>query len=342
MSSILANPDKHHDVHMGVSDGGLNFRCQDCHKTRNHMISGRSISVAAVEGDLSCEYCHTDRPHIGSELIDHHLNQHTKHVACQTCHIPVYSKSNPTKIFWDWSTAGQDTRQPKDKYGKPTYAKKKGTFKWKEAVKPTYRWYNGTVKRYILGDRINENGVTELTQPVGAITDPASRIYPFKVHRGKQISDAVYKYLIAPQLWGGYWEHWDWDKASREGMKSAGLDYSGEYEFVDTTMYWGLTHEVVPKEQALSCSECHASLAKAPYCGRCHQERPDVSFKDLVQKGVDFKFWAAMGRDVEELIGKTNYIDYQALGYEGDPIESGGRFNKLGLGVAHLEMTKDK
>ena len=339
MSSMLAKPTKDHDVHMGVADGGLDFRCQDCHKTRNHMISGRSISVAAVEGDLSCEYCHTDRPHIGSELIDHHLNKHTQHVACQTCHIPVYSKSNPTKVFWDWSTAGQDCNIPKDKYGKPTYAKKKGTFKWKEAVKPSYQWYNGTVKRYLLGDRINGNGMTDLTRPVGDINDPASRIYPFKVHKGRQISDAVYKYLIAPQLWGGYWKHWDWDKAARDGMKSAGLAYSGKYEFVDTTMYWGLTHEVVPKEQALSCAECHASLAKAPYCGKCHRERPDVSFKDLVHKGVDFKSLAEMGRDVAELIGKTNYIDYEALGYEGDPIEAGGRFDKLGLSVAHSRMS---
>jgi octaheme c-type cytochrome (tetrathionate reductase family) len=339
MSSMLARPAKDHDVHMGVADGGLDFRCQDCHKTRNHMISGRSISVAAVEGDLSCEYCHTDRPHIGSELIDHHLNKHTLHVACQTCHIPVYSKSNPTKIFWDWSTAGQDCKLSKDKYGKPVYDKKKGTFKWKEAVKPTYQWYNGTVKRYILGDRINENGMTDLTRPVGDIKDPASRIYPFKVHKGKQISDAVYKYLIAPQLWEGYWKHWDWDKASRDGMMSAGLAYSGKYEFVDTTMYWGLTHEVVPKEQALSCAECHASLSKAPYCGKCHQERADVSFKDLVHKGVDFKFLAERGRDVAELIGKTNYIDYKALGYKDDPIVTGGRFDKLGLGVARIGIS---
>ena len=337
MSSMLAKPDRNHDVHMGVGEGGQNFRCQDCHKTRNHMISGRSISVAAVEGDLSCEYCHTDRPHIGSELIDHHLNKHTRHVACQTCHIPVYSKGNPTKIFWDWSTAGQDREQTKDKYGKPTYAKKKGSFQWKEAVKPTYKWYNGTVKRYLLGDRINENGVTELTTPVGSFDDPSARIYPFKVHKGKQISDAVYKYLIAPKLWGGYWKHWDWDEASQEGMKAAGLAYSGKYEFVKTTMYWGLTHEVVPKEQALSCAECHASLAKAPYCGRCHQERPEVSFKDLVHKGIDFKRLAETGRDVTDLIGKTNYIDYKALGYAGDPIETGSRFDKLGLSIARAQ-----
>jgi len=331
MSSILSKPAKGHDVHMGVTEGGLDFECQACHKTRNHMISGRSISVPAVEGDLSCEYCHTDRPHIGSELIDHHLNKHTSHVACQTCHIPVYSKGNPTKIFWDWSTAGQDCNKPADKYGKPTYLKKKGSFQWKEAVKPTYRWYNGTVKRYILGDRINEKGVTNLTDPVGSIKDPASRIYPFKLHRGKQISDATYKYLIAPKLWKGYWKHWDWDKASADGMKDAGLEYSGNYEFVETVMYWGLTHEVIPKEQALSCAECHSSLAKAPYCGKCHQERPDVNFKDLVHKGIDFKFLAELGRDVGDLIGKTNYINYEALGYEGDPIETSGRFYKLPL-----------
>ena len=314
MSSILEKPDKQHDVHMGMTNGGLNFRCQDCHKTRNHMIPGRSISVPAVEGDLSCEYCHTDRPHIGRELIDHHLNKHTQHVACQTCHIPLYSKGNPTKIFWDWSTAGQDCEVKTDKYGKPDYAKKKGNFQWKEAVKPTYFWYNGTVKRHLLGDRINPDGPTDLTRPMGSIDDPASRIYPFKLHRGKQISDAVYKYLIAPKLWNGYWKHWDWDKASRDGMQSAGLAYSGKYEFVETTMYWGLTHEVVPKEQALACAECHASLTEAPYCGKCHQERPDVDFKKLVYQGINFERLAEAGMDGGGLVGVPNYIDYQAPG----------------------------
>jgi len=116
-------------------------------------------------------------------------------------------------------------------------------------------------------------------------------------------------------------------------MKASGMEYSGKYEFVETAMYWGLTHEVVPKEQALSCAECHASLTKAPHCGACHQERPDVDFEALVHKGVDFKVLAEQGRDVKALIGKTNYIDYKALGYDGDPIETGGRFDKLGLGI---------
>ncbi|MGB5987489.1 MAG: Ni/Fe-hydrogenase cytochrome b subunit [Desulfobacterales bacterium] len=334
MSSILDKPGREHDVHMDSAEGGLNFRCQDCHKTRNHMISGRSISVPAVEGDISCEYCHTDKPHIGRELIDHHLNQHTRHVACQTCHIPLYSKGNPTKVFWDWSTAGQDCQISKDKYGKPEYAKKKGGFQWQEAVKPTYFWYNGTVKRYLLGDRIDERSPTELTRPMGGIRDPASRIYPFKLHRGKQISDTLYQYLIAPQLWEGYWKHWDWDRAAREGMKYAGLPYSGEHEFVETVMYWGVTHEVLPKEQALACAECHASLTEAPYCGKCHQARPDVDFKELVYKGINFERLAQAGMDVADLIGTTNYIDYKALGYPGDPIEHSGRFDKLMLTVS--------
>ena len=331
MNTNLEEPKGTCDVHMGVDGKGMDFKCQDCHKTRNHMISGRSISVPAAEGDLSCEYCHTDRPHTDANLLDYHLNKHTEAVACQTCHIPIYSKCRSTKVYWDWSTAGEDRKPKKDKYGKPDYNKKKGSFKWKESAKPEYYWYNGTVKRHLLGDRINEAGVTELTKPVGNIKDPASRIYPFKLHRGKQISDAIYKYLIVPKLWKGYWKHWDWDQASRDGMKHAGLEYSGKYEFVETVMYWGITHEVMPKENALSCANCHTALSKAPYCGKCHQDRDGTDFKTLSERGIDFEALAQKGRDVEGLKGTTNYIDFNALGYKGDPIETGGRFNKLPL-----------
>ena len=331
MNTNLEEPKGTCDVHMGVDGKGMDFKCQDCHKTRNHMISGRSISVPAAEGDLSCEYCHTDRPHTDANLLDYHLNKHTEAVACQTCHIPIYSKCRSTKVYWDWSTAGEDRKPKKDKYGKPDYNKKKGSFKWKESAKPEYYWYNGTVKRYLLGDRINEAGVTELTKPVGSINDPASRIYPFKLHRGKQISDAVYKYLIAPKLWKGFWKHWDWNQAAKDGMKAAGLEYSGKYEFVDTVMYWGITHEVMPTENALSCTNCHTALTKAPYCGQCHQEKDGVKFKALAEKGIDFDALAQKGRDVAALKGTTNYIDFKALGYKGDPIETGGRFNRLPL-----------
>jgi octaheme c-type cytochrome (tetrathionate reductase family) len=321
MSSSLAVPDRTLDVHMGRGDTmgkkSIGFRCQDCHKTRNHMISGRSISVPAVEGDLSCEYCHTDRPHMAGKQTDHHLNKHTAHLACQTCHIPTYGKGNPTKVHWDWSTAGQDKPAGKTASGLPTYNKKKGSFKWAESAKPDYRWYNGTVRRHLLGDRIDPKGVTELTSPVGAHDDPTSRIYPFKMHRGRQIADSVNRYLIAPKLWQGYWKHWDWDQAAKDGMKAAGLAYSGKYEFVDTVMYWGLTHEVTPADQALSCAACHSSLTKEPGCLRCHQAAPGAE---------PSKPWAKEKR--------REYLDFKALGYPGDPLERGGRFRSMPLKMA--------
>jgi octaheme c-type cytochrome (tetrathionate reductase family) len=326
MGSSLAIPDRNLDVHMGRGDAmgskSIGFRCQDCHKTRNHMISGRSISVPAVEGDLSCEYCHTDAPHVAGRETGHHLNKHTAHLACQTCHIPVFGKGNPTKVHWDWSTAGQDKPAAKDAKGLPTYNKKKGSFQWAESAKPDYLWYNGTVKRHLLGDRIDPKGVTELTKPVGSHDDPTARIYPFKVHRGRQIADAVNRYLIAPKLWGGYWKHWDWDKAAKEGMAQAGLAYSGKYEFVDTVMYWGLTHEVTPADQALSCAACHKALTKDPGCLRCHQAAPGAEPE---------KPWAKEKR--------RDYLDFKALGYPGDPLETGGRFRSMPLKMAGQTKT---
>ena len=37
----------------------------------------------------------------------------------------------------------------------------------------------------------------------------------------------------------------------------AGLPYSGQFAFVETKMYWRINHEVVPKEKALKCIDCH-------------------------------------------------------------------------------------
>jgi hypothetical protein len=62
-----------------------------------------------------------------------------------------------------------------------------------------------------------------------------------------------------------------------------------------------------------------------------------VDFKALVYKGINFERLAEAGLDVSELIGVTNYIDYKALGYPGDPIEYSGRFDKLMLTVSRTE-----
>lgn len=347
MNSILYYPSRSCDVHMG----GMDFQCHECHKTKNHKIPGRSLSLPVAEGSRSCQDCHTDAPHKhhagqgheGHDLLNHHLNRHVEHIACVTCHSPVYSKCIPSKTWWDWSTAGDKNRKPKkDKYGMSDYSWMKGDFEWSESAKPAYTWYNGRVKRSLIGDKIDPAEITKLTEPVGQIRDPSSKIYPFKLMKGKQMADAENKTLIVPHLFGpeGYWNTLDWRKSFEKGMEAAGLPYSGKYTWVDTVMYWGLNHEIMPAENALGCVQCHQSMSEEKTCGRCHQDSREVDFKKLSSRGTDFSWMKARDRDVSHLMGTTDYIDFKALGYKGDPILFGGRFKKLPLGTKQVENSR--
>ena len=270
LDSSLTNPPEELDVHMGQ----LGFECVDCHVTQDHAIAGRSISVSVDDANsIACTNCHSVTPH-----PDDRLNGHTDTVACETCHIPEFARRLPTKIEWDWSTAGQDW--PEDPH---EYLRIKGSFVYADDVRPEYFWFDGTVAyRYLLGDPIDPNGVTFLNPPSGSIDDPNALIWPFKVHHGKQPYDAVYNYLLQPKTYGdgGFWEEFDWDQALRLGSEATGLPYSGEYGFARTDMFWPIAHMVAPASEALICAECHSENGR---------------------------------------------LDWQALGYPGDPIEWGGR-----------------
>ena len=161
--------------------------------------------------------------------------------------------------------AGQDIDPiPTDEFGKDTYDKKKGQFVWDMNVRPVLRWFNGKYNRVLIG---NQTAYTEtpvaLAEPVGDITDATAKLTPFKEMVGNQPADAVNKILLVPHLFGTsagenpYWAKYDWDLALAEGAAVAGQDYSGEYEFVDTVMYLKVSHEIAPKEMALSCNNCH-------------------------------------------------------------------------------------
>jgi octaheme c-type cytochrome (tetrathionate reductase family) len=92
------------DVHMGGND----FQCVDCHQTEDHQIAGRMISVSTTtDENLTCQNCHSTAVH-----QDERLTAHLDTVACQTCHIPYGAVRYPTKMEWDWSTAGQDMTSP--------------------------------------------------------------------------------------------------------------------------------------------------------------------------------------------------------------------------------------
>ncbi|MBU0729512.1 MAG: tetrathionate reductase family octaheme c-type cytochrome [Proteobacteria bacterium] len=261
LDSSMSYPDKATDVHMDAE--GNDFSCQKCHTTESHKIAGHAMSVTPGGKDhVGCENCHDQAPHAESRL-----NAHAGKVACQTCHIPFYAKNIPTKLSWDWSTAGQDLESSLDQYGKHSYMKKKGSFTWGKMVEPEYAWYNGHAGAYMPGDKMDPEKITSLTYPLGDRNDSNAKIYPFKVHRGKQIYDSKNNIFITAKVFGdgGYWKDFDWDKAARLGMQASGLGYSGEYAFASTEMFWRINHMVSPKEQALNCLDCHGDSGRMPW-----------------------------------------------------------------------------
>jgi hypothetical protein len=238
------------------------------------VISGRSITVSVDNANrIACTDCHRQRLH-----ADERINAHTDTVACQTCHIPQVAVKTPTKVHWDWSEAGDESRE-EDPH---EYLKIKGSFVYEKNLKPDYRWFNGLADRYLLGDPLEDDGVTALNLPRGDIRDPGARIWPFKIHLAVQPFDSRYNYLLQPVTAGagGYWKDFDWDQALKLGAETTGLPYSGHYGFASTEMFWQQTHMVAPKSQALQCRACHC---------------------------------------------EDGCLDWQALGYPGDPIKWGGR-----------------
>ncbi len=254
LDDSLLNPNEEVDLHMGK----LNFQCVDCHKTKAHFIPGKfnaTYSEATVTARFDCSDCHTEKPH-----LDNRLNQHTARVACQTCHIPAFARKAPTKMEWDWSQAGKTDR----KDDPHEYLKIKGAFKYESNVVPEYAWYNGKMDRYVMGDKFSSDVDQAINQPLGSRQDKSAKIWPFKIHRAKQVFDPVNKILLPPVTSGegGYWTKFDWQSAVKKGAELAGLPYSGRYSFVQTHMFWPITHMTAPAKGALTCTQCHSAKGR--------------------------------------------------------------------------------
>lgn len=270
LDSSLFYPSETLDVHMG----GLDFTCVDCHQTQDHEITGRSFSVSADDANqIYCTDCHEPTLH-----EDERITSHIDTVACQTCHIPSVARRDPTRVMWDWSQAGDTTRENVP----GLYLQTRGEFMVTLDYMPTYTWYDGTGMRYLLGDLIDPLTRTRIAEPLGGIDDPSAVIFPFKVHYGVQPYDTELNILLQPTTAGegGYWHTFDWNSALANGAEAAGIPYSGNYGFTETEMYWPLTHMVQPAEYALTCTDCHSDNGR---------------------------------------------MDWQALGYYGDPMVWGGR-----------------
>ena len=282
LSSALFTPTRDVDVHMDAE--GLNFTCSTCHVSQDHIFAGSRYDVEThdTEGTglpghrrhvATCESCHSDTPH-PVNLKGVKLNDHTDKVACQTCHIPEFARGGvATKTVWDWSTAGK-----LDAEGKPihaddfvqsdgqhlhTYLSTKGDFEWGENVEPYYAWFDGQVRYTLQTDEIDPTDVVEVNKIAGSAADGLSKIWPFKRMEGRQAYDSQLNRLVFNHVWGpttdtAFWTNFDYAKSIEAGMKAAGAEYSGQFDFVDTYMYWPITHMVAPAEKAMDCAECHA------------------------------------------------------------------------------------
>jgi len=294
LDKSLLDPPKEIDIHMSKDGGGMT--CVDCHVADRHDIKGQLFSVSVENKDrLSCERCHTRNPHTQTLFVENQpdrtydifknrlykrekpeenfttrvLDKHTERIACQTCHIKFYSTKYKTKVWWDWSKAGQKTPEGKpkvvkDQDGDPIYDAKKGEYKLAKNAVPEYYWFNGNVDHILVGDKIDpDKRPIQINRIAGECGGPDSKIWPFKVIRGKQMFDPENKTLVVPKLFGpkgsgAYWSDWDWAKSAETGMKAAGVPYSGKFDWIETEMHWPLTHLVVSKENALSCNDCHS------------------------------------------------------------------------------------
>ncbi|MBN1548841.1 MAG: tetrathionate reductase family octaheme c-type cytochrome [Syntrophaceae bacterium] len=265
LDASLINPTPEIDIHMG---GAKKMVCQDCHQAKDHFLKGEAASVTishVASSHIDCSDCHKGKVH--KNFL---VNKHTEKVACQSCHIPAFAKDRPTKVWWDWSTAGRNVEPkdvPKDQYGQKTYDRMKGDFRWEKNVIPTYLWFNGTFDRYLAGNKIDPSKTVRLSSPVGSRNDPRSRIYPFKRMTGKQPYDSVNNTIAFVQVFGppdsnAYWAKYDWNAAIASGMKAAGLPYSGKYGFVETCMAWPVHHMVVSKNNSLKCDDCHSEKGR--------------------------------------------------------------------------------
>jgi len=261
MEVALLDCSREVDVHMSAEGG--NMSCVDCHGDANHQIKGKLYTISSMDRNrVTCIECHTALPH-----DERTLNKHTAKISCQTCHIPTYAKVNSTKTSWDWSTAGKlKDGQPcheKDSLGNHTYLSIKGSFEWGRNLQPEYTWFNGTAGHYLVGDQINPDQVVQMNSLNGNYRDLNAKIVPVKVHRAKIPYDTGRNVLIQPYLFshnkgeGALWQDFNWEKACEKGMEKVGQAYSGHFGFVKSELYENINHMIAPKEQALSCVECH-------------------------------------------------------------------------------------
>lgn len=287
------------DVDIHMSEQGQNFSCQTCHTSVEHKILGRGLDIRPSDRmeKMTCLSggCHPSTPHSNSQL-----DRHTSRVACQTCHIPHYAKLNSTEVERNWTNP---------KWAQGLFGGQ-GGYKPEEIramnLVPTYQWYDGTSRTYVLGQvaTINTNGQYEFAAPNGGVASAGAKLYPMKEHISNSARhDATG--VIIPHSTSEFFFTGDFSRAVQKGMELSGM--SGSWTLVDVHTFQTINHTVEPTDNALACGQCHASYSGGPtrmsleslgytlkgntsfVCTQCHGSEDMKPFGSLHTKHVSDK-----------------------------------------------------
>lgn len=296
--------DRNFDVHMALT--GADLTCQQCHTTQHHRIAGRGSDLRQTDLDVkmncSTTACHpnkmTSTGH-SNENIDHHVNR----VACQSCHIQTYARNaldtaatESTEIYRDWTVPEWNGSLNR---WEPTILRGGN-------LKPAYHFWNGTSWNYSLNEPARyeaSTGSYPTSRPEGSITETNSKLYPFKYKKALQpIADSL-NVLVALDT-SVYFSTGNYDSAVKAGLSNMGYSSTTPYRNVDTDTYQLITHEVMPKESALTCTQCHTSAStqmnlktmgyamkgtQSTTCTQCHEQESIPSYLSLHDKHVKDK-----------------------------------------------------
>jgi hypothetical protein len=242
----LADPDREFDVHM--STDGADLQCSDCHAGEDHRVVGRGSDLASTDSPgtrLSCDNgaCHDSEPHAKGLL-----NRHARRVNCTVCHIPSFARDEETDMARDWSDIHFS-----DEKGKYVY-----NAVFDSNVVPAYAWYDGTSRSQLPQQAVqrDQSGAVMMAVPQGGKDDPDSRLFAFKIHRGKlPVLDV--KNWILPITVDELYLHGDVDRAIKDAAESLYGIEDARYSWADTIRFMGIFHEVQPAEYSLGCLDCH-------------------------------------------------------------------------------------
>ena len=301
-----ADVSKDLDVHMSAG-----MTCQDCHTFEDHHVSGRGMDLRVDDTPtvISCDdkRCHGPKPHPEGSTEGWMYNQHTDRLYCTACHITSYGKNQSVEVSRDWENR---TLADDGMYH--------ATIVRESNPAPIHVWWNRTSEIMDLADPVVlDDGVVVMAKPVGGINDPKSRIYAARLHRGRQPWNGTYMLPFKIMT-----------VRTTDDMIQAIFDATGviydPVEYVDTRRYMGLFHGVSPKEDALTCNDCHKDY-KLDYEALGYDVEKDAS-GDLIsatKPGSTVNLATLSGKDcvschdIGGILPEKLQIDVQAMNRSG-------------------------